>query len=66
MGALGDWLTVKEAALLSGYDVQHVRRLARAGKIESQKWGNAWMINRPSLLDYLATEGRGPKGKHIS
>jgi excisionase family DNA binding protein len=66
MGALGEWLTVKEAAELTGYDIQHIRRLARERKIETQKWGNAWMINRPSLMKYLETEGRGPKGKHDS
>ena len=58
---LGDWLTVKEAAKLTGYDIQHVRRLARAGKIKCQKWGNAWMIDRLSLVNYIETEGRRPK-----
>ena len=27
------WLTTQEAATLSGYDIQHVRYLAREGKI---------------------------------
>ena len=31
------WLTTQEAATLSGYDIQHVRRLAREGKIGAVK-----------------------------
>ena len=31
------WLTTQEAATLSGYDIQHVRRLAREGKIGTVK-----------------------------
>jgi len=33
------WLTTQEAAALSGYDIQHVRRLARQGKIGAVKRG---------------------------
>jgi len=63
MEALSDWMTVREAADLTGYNPEQIRRLARESKIISQKWGNAWMINRPSLVVYLETEGRGPKSK---
>ena len=66
MGALGEWLTTQEAANLAGYHVNYLRRLVRVGEIEARKWGNAWMINRESLLTYLARvqaqgEKRGPK-----
>ncbi len=63
MTPLGDWLTSKEAAALTGYNVQHVRRLARAGKVESKKWGRDWIINRQSILSYIETEGFGPEPK---
>lgn len=66
MAALGDWLTVKEAAEVSGYHPDHIRRILRAGGIQSMKWGNSWMVNRESLLEYQKesrTQGekRGPK-----
>jgi excisionase family DNA binding protein len=66
MVALGDWLTVREAAELSGYHENHIRRLLRAGAIQAQKWGNVWMVNKPSLLAYQEQvrnqgEKRGPK-----
>jgi excisionase family DNA binding protein len=63
MAPLGDWLTTQEAADLTGYNVQHVRRLARAGKVITQKWGKDWMIDRKSLLVYIETEGIGPEPK---
>lgn len=63
MAAFGDWLTVKEAAELTGYNPEQIRRLARDGKIERQKFGYVWMIGKTSLLEYIETEGRGPKNK---
>jgi excisionase family DNA binding protein len=56
-------MTVNEAAEVTGYNPEQIRRLARESKIKSQKWGNTWMINRPSLVEYIETEGRGPKSK---
>lgn len=58
-----DWITTTEAAQLSGYDPEHVRRLARAGKIKARKWGRDWMIDGKSLLEYRKREGRRPKKK---
>ncbi|HNT23311.1 MAG TPA: helix-turn-helix domain-containing protein [Anaerolineales bacterium] len=61
MTPLGDWLTSKEAAELTGYNIQHIRRLARAGKVKTQKFGDIWMIGRVSLLTYLEEEGIAPE-----
>lgn len=49
----GEWLTVNEAAKLSGYDPQHIRRLIRDGEIEARKFSIVWMVNRKSLLEYM-------------
>lgn len=62
------WLSTEAAAELSGYHVNYIRRLIRQGEIEGRKWGPAWMVNRPSLLDYLEKSEklggkRGPKRK---
>lgn len=61
-----EWLTTQEAAELSGYHPDHIRRLTRAGKLPARKWGQAWMINREDLILYLADadsrgQKRGPK-----
>lgn len=63
MEELNNWVTVQVAAEQTGYSPEQIRRLARAGKIASQKWGNQWMINRPSLVHYMESEGRGPKSR---
>ncbi len=63
------WLTTQEAATLSGYDIQHVRHLAREGKIGAVKRGRDWWIDYETFMAYLevmdANEDRrsGPKGK---
>ena len=61
-----EWLKTTEAAEISGYHPNHIRRLIRAGEIVARKWGSALIINRQSLMDYLqkveAQGGRrGPK-----
>jgi excisionase family DNA binding protein len=38
-------MTTQEAAEHSGYDIEHVRRLARQGKIGAVKKGRDWWID---------------------
>ena len=63
MTPVGNWLTVGEAGHLTGYIQEQIRRLARAGKVKTQKWGTVWMIDRASLLAYIENEGLGPQPK---
>ena len=61
-----EWLTTEQAAELSGYHPDHIRRLVRGEQITAKKWGQAWMISRDSLTYYLEQsalkgEKRGPK-----
>jgi len=60
---MDDWITTEEAAKLSGFNLQHVRRLAREGKIVARKWGKDWMIGKSSLLNYIYEKGHGPQRK---
>lgn len=60
--SLQDWLTPRQAAEIIGVTDDHVRYLARTGKIEAQKFGHAWMLRRTSVEAYAASERRpGPK-----
>lgn len=52
MTTSGEWLTVQEAAQLSGYNPEHITRLIRQGKIEAQKFSIVWQVNRDSLMAY--------------
>lgn len=59
---LPEWITVDEAADQSGYNPQHIRRLARAGKIGAEKKGRDWWIDRDKLRAYLeAVKALGSK-----
>ncbi len=65
----GKWLTVNEAAKLSGYNADHLRELIRDGKIKARKFSIVWMVSRESLLEYLKKaqamgEKRGRKPKN--
>jgi excisionase family DNA binding protein len=67
-----DHITTDEAAKLTGYTRQHIRRLIRQGKIKAEKFGTTGarggvlLVNRASVLAYFrelqkAGEKRGPK-----
>jgi excisionase family DNA binding protein len=49
----GEWLTVSEAAELSGYNPEYLRRLMRDQKIKYRKFSFIYQVNRDSLLEYL-------------
>ena len=62
MSDLDDWLSTDDAAKLSGFHPDHIRRLVRSKHVEARKWGNAWMIRRKSLSSYIAaSKQRGKK-----
>ena len=61
-------ITVQTASDISGYNVQYLRRLLRAGKLEAVQVGQVWLIKLSSLEAYFQErEGSsdrrcGPKG----
>ena len=62
-----DWITTHEAAKLTGYDREYIRRLVRFEKITARKFGTIWQVSQQSLINYLqdskkSSDGRrGPK-----
>jgi excisionase family DNA binding protein len=61
------WISVEEAANLSGYKAAYLRRLIRQGDIGAVKKGHDWWVNKDSVLDYCKSvqqstdQRRGPK-----
>lgn len=52
MATNSEWLSVSEAAELSGYHPEYIRRLIRDGEIEAKKFSIVWQVKRQSLLDF--------------
>jgi excisionase family DNA binding protein len=48
-----EWLTVNEAAELSGYNAEYIRELIRQGKIKARKFSIVWMVSQESLTAFL-------------
>ncbi len=59
--ATDEWLTVNDAAKLSGYHPEHIRRLVRQGAITAKKFSIVWMVSRESLLSYVKSQERPPQ-----
>lgn len=68
---LSDWITTQEAASLSGYNPEHIRRLVRQGKIAAEFKGTMFWVSKSSFKKYLEEAKKanvhdrrhGPKGK---
>ena len=54
MGKRDDnWITTQQAAELSGYHPEHIRRLIREGQVKARKFGIVWQVDRTDLLAYV-------------
>lgn len=53
-----DYLTTHQAAELIGYHPDHIRVLIREKKVAAKKWGRDYMIDRKSLLVYVAQQSK--------
>ena len=51
----GEWLSVNEAAKLTGYHPEYIRRLIRDGEIKAKKFSIVWQVRRESLNAYVET-----------
>lgn len=59
---MADWISVTEAAKLSGYHPDRIRELIREGKIKGQKIITVWQVSQESVLAYVrGVEKRGAK-----
>jgi len=50
-----EWITTAEAAELTGYSVQYLRRLIKKKRITGKKWARDWLVHGPTLLAYQET-----------
>lgn len=62
------WIATTEAAHISSYHPDYVRKLLQTGKVNGRKFGPTWQVDRQSLLAYLEQvnaqgDRRGPKPK---
>ena len=53
-----DYITVRTAAEISGYNQQYLRRLLRENTFRSKRLGQMWLIERDQFLEYLRTAKR--------
>ena len=58
-----DWITTDEAADLTGYHVEYLRRLIRGGKLSAAKKGGSWWVDCDGLKAFLAETARSDDGR---
>ena len=50
---LGNYITVRTAAEMSGYNQQYLRRLLREDAFRSKRLGQLWLIDRGQFIEHL-------------
>jgi excisionase family DNA binding protein len=58
-----EWITVQEAADLSGYHAEYLRLLIREGKLNARKFGPVWAVNKKTLLSYRKIADKSADGR---
>lgn len=48
-----EWLTISQAAELSGYHPVYLTSLVRSGKIKGRKFGPVWQVSKSALSAYI-------------
>ena len=51
--------TVQEAAVMLGYNPDHLRRLLRAGTVKGERFSRVWMVDRTEVESIKGLQGRG-------
>jgi hypothetical protein len=59
-----EWITVGQAAEISGYNQEHIRRLLREGFLIGRKFGIVWQVNRTSIVVYLSEAQTSEDRRH--
>lgn len=59
-----EYITVKTATEISGYNQQYLRRLLRESAFNSKKIGQLWLIDKGNFLEYL-NEAKRSKDKRF-
>ena len=61
MGAKQEYITLVQAAEISGYSTGHLRYLLRTGKLAGAKFGRDWLTTVEAIEQYKSTNPRpGP------
>jgi excisionase family DNA binding protein len=59
-----EWITLAQAAEISGFSRGHLRLLLRQGKLKGTKLGRDWLTTKAAIREYLAMERKpGPKSQ---
>ena len=61
---MSDWISTTEAVELSGYNAYYLRRLIRGKIILAEKKGNAWWVDRMSLVEYIKAAKSADDGRY--
>ena len=62
--AQADWITTKEAADLTGYSASYFRNLIRWGRLQAEKRGRDWFLDKEQVLAYKREMEQLGSAKH--
>ncbi len=57
-------ITAQEAARITGYTAHNIRKLARAGIVQAERFGRMWMLDEDAIHAYVAQMRALGSAKH--
>ncbi|MEI6057374.1 MAG: helix-turn-helix domain-containing protein [bacterium] len=66
MAIFEDYITLKEAASISGYHADYIGALVRSGAISGKKVGNKWMVSASAVRVHFSTKHYAPATRVFS
>jgi hypothetical protein len=63
MAIFDDFVTLKEAGLISGYHPDYIGALVRSNKVTGKKIGKNWFVSKKELQAYFTTQHDAPAAK---
>ncbi len=65
MAIFQDYITLKQAAQISGYHSDYIGALIRSGKVKGKKVGRNWFVSEREVKSYFMTKHYVPAGRAL-
>ena len=64
---MSDWITAREAAEITGYNIDYVRLLIHRGKLQYHKKDDGkWLVSKAEIINYAKKHAAEPPDGYIS
>jgi len=60
---MDEWISIRQAAQITGYVTEYVRELARGSRVKAKKVFTVWMVEKNDLMRYKSEQDGRREGE---